>query len=1062
MPTETTPLRGEQYASDAQKRKRIVGITGAVVVLAAIVVVLWLTLSGHSSKSTEVTEQTTPEPTPALRTEAPVITELPTIHVRDVWIPSIQRHDEVLLRHRGRVCGLDTLSSAASKFMATETTPLRNVERRPQEPRALHKKRIAGLAVFGLIMVVVAVLTTTNVGRKAHTQAIPQRPIEVVQPLNATRRHHTPAPTPKNWYQCGTEKSEAGYITLPYNVDSHLFYWYFESRKTPDTDPLVLWMTGSGSDCSSLAALLMENGPCRINPDATTALNPHSWTSEANVIWLDQPTNVGFSYGNNTKVEFNAEDVKKNVYWFLQGFLDKHPEFEGRALFLAGEGYAAHYVPAAAHYIWKENLIVVKANATLRINLQGITIGNGLVNPVVQTPHALDMAVSNSYNISLINPTDLGAAKEVVPVCSQLLNYDIRKKCDSSDPSECYNTSAVAEYLNSNAVRAYLNVSEQVTSWQQCSSSNGEHFSSDLMKNFDGYVADLLNDGSVRVLIYSGDADLVCNWRGSEAWTKQLKWKHQQDFNDVKEHDFQVAGEIDTIDAGSVRSHNNQFTFIRVFKAGHMVPKDQPAIALEMINRFIKNQSLFNWPTARPSLLVVTGVSLLLALAFVVHQDSSLSSLKNLKGATNNNFERPQDEFFCGITNHETGYIKLPNKDDDNYFYWFVESRSDPQRDPLVLWLTGGPGCSSMMALLAENGPCHVQSDLSTKTNPYSWNGHANVIWLDQPTGVGYSYGPTVDYDSGELNVAENIYWFLQEFLKKHPDLADREFFVTGESYGGHYVPAAASHILKANMLRHLSPNAVHVNLAGIAVGNGLTDPAVQYQHSVDMAFNSYNVSLLDDQAIEDMRKAQPVCHELIMQCQKDRPKCVDAMEFCFGALEGPYYQSGRNPYDIREPCTEENVMKCFHFEHIDEYLNTPTVLTKLGVDVHKSKSWRECDTTVGAGFAFDEMLSSAEDVKLLLDAGVRVLIYAGDADLMCNWVGNQAWVMALDWSGKTEFNNAPSRPFVTSEATDSGRVRSFENLAFIRVFNSGHMVPMDQPVVSFEMINKFFQNKDF
>ncbi|KAF4031491.1 Serine carboxypeptidase [Phytophthora infestans] len=120
-------------------------------------------------------------------------------------------------------------------------------------------------------------------------------------------------------------------------------------------------------------------------------------------------------------------------------------------------------------------------------------------------------------------------------------------------------------------------------------------------------------------------------------------------------------------------------------------------------------------------------------------------------------------------------------------------------------------------------------------------------------------------------------------------------------------------------MLRHLRPDAVHINLAGIAVGNGLTDPAVQYLHSVDMAFNSYNVSLLNEQAVEDMRKAQPVCHELIIQCQKDRPRCVDAMEFCSEALEGPYYQSGRNPYDIREPCTEENVMKCFHFEHIDQ-----------------------------------------------------------------------------------------------------------------------------------------------
>ncbi|KAG7383040.1 hypothetical protein PHYBOEH_010102 [Phytophthora boehmeriae] len=469
----------------------------------------------------------------------------------------------------------------------------------------------------------------------------------------------------------------------------------------------------------------------------------------------------------------------------------------------------------------------------------------------------------------------------------------------------------------------------------------------------------------------------------------------------------------------------------------------------------------FRRSAVHSGLLVVAGVALLLTFALVVHEDSSLKGLKGSQVDNSKHF-KAADDFFCGISHHETGYIKLPNKADDHYFYWFVESRSSPEKDPLVLWLTGGPGCSSMMALLAENGPCHVQPDLTTKMNPYSWNGEANVIWLDQPTGVGYSYGSEVDYDSGELNVAENIYWFLQEFLKKHPDLADREFFVTGESYGGHYVPAAASYILKANMLRHLKPSAVHINLEGIAVGNGLTDPAVQYLHSVDMTSNSYNVSLLDDQAIEDMRKAQPVCHELILKCQKDRDTCLDAMEFCFGALEGPYYQSGRNPYDIREECKEENVMKCFHFEHIDEYLNSPTVLKELGVDMDKSKPWRECDATVGAGFAFDEMLSSADDVKLLLDAGVRVLIYAGDADLMCNWVGNQAWVMALDWHGKDQFNYALNRPFVTSNDKDAGRVHSFENLAFIRVFNSGHMVPMDQPVVSFEMINKFFHNKDF
>ncbi|KAE9047093.1 hypothetical protein PR002_g1221 [Phytophthora rubi] len=509
--------------------------------------------------------------------------------------------------------------------MMTETTPLRNGERRPSPPRADHKSRLAGLAVFAFVMLAIAVLTTTNVGRSAH----PQHPVQVAQthtdttPLNATRHTSKSAPVAKNWFQCGTENSESGYIAMPFNIEDHLFYWFFESRSAPATDPLVLWLTGGGSSCSSLAALLTENGPCRINADKTTALNPHSWTSEANVIWLDQPVNVGFSYGSNSSAVYNEKNVQQNVYWFLQGFLNKHPEFEGRALFLVGEGYSSHYAPAAAHYIWRENLSVEKANATIRINLQGVAIGNGLVNPVVQMPHTLDMAVKNPYNISLMNPTQLAAAKEAQPVCQELLDvcqtnssactgsarycsnslldamggkhrnkYDIRKTCDSNHTSDCYNTTAVNEYLNSKAVREYLNVSDQVPSWQQCSDIEPIHFSSDLMKNVDRYVADLLNDGSVRVLIYNGDADLVCNWYGSQAWTQQLKWTNQQDFNDAQLHDFQVPGEIDMIDAGSVRSFQTQFSFMRIFKAGHLVPKDQPAVALEMMNQFLKNHSL--------------------------------------------------------------------------------------------------------------------------------------------------------------------------------------------------------------------------------------------------------------------------------------------------------------------------------------------------------------------------------------------------------------------------------------------------------------------------------------
>lgn len=471
-------------------------------------------------------------------------------------------------------------------------------------------------------------------------------------------------------------------------------------------------------------------------------------------------------------------------------------------------------------------------------------------------------------------------------------------------------------------------------------------------------------------------------------------------------------------------------------------------------------------PRGRPLLLLAAvGSALLLALAGLARESAELPSAA-LKGSTTTAAATPStdaDAFFCGMADSESGYIKLPNRADDHYFYWFGASQRAASSDPLVLWLTGGPGCSSMLALLAENGPCRVNADLSTERNPHAWNAQANVIWLDQPVGVGFSYGPEVDFEAGELDVGESIYWFLQEFLKKHPALADREVFIAGESYGGHYAPAAAAYILKANSWRQQHPGAFHIRLAGVSIGNGLTDAGVQYLHSADMATNAYNVSLLSDAQVAEMREAQPICHDLVMACQSDRAQCFDALEFCFANLETPFYQSGRNPYDIRQLCEREDVMDCVNYDHVREFLNSPKTLAAFGVDLVHAKPWHECDAAVSAGLAMDQMISFAADVKVSLEAGVRVLVYAGDADLMCNWVGNQAWVMNLDWSGKKAFNDAPNHPLTIRDAAEraAGDVRASENLAFVRVFNAGHVVPADQPAVALAMMNRFFQGED-
>lgn len=267
--------------------------------------------------------------------------------------------------------------------MPTETTPLRGAQPQRSLTQRINKQRLAGLAAFIVVVIVaVSLWVSTSGSHGEHSNGASS--VKSESPCRTAAQPSIPAEL-----QCGVAKNEAGYIKLPNKKDEHFFYWMFESRSSPSTDPLVVWLTG-GAGCSSLVGLLTENGPCKVNADLTTTLNPYSWNTEANVIWLDQPSGTGFSYGLEKDLDHDMDGVQENIYWFLQGFLDKHPEFEDRPLFITGESYAGHYIPATAHYIWlrnKEIDTLGKSTRARRINLDGIAIGNGLINPVIQVRH---------------------------------------------------------------------------------------------------------------------------------------------------------------------------------------------------------------------------------------------------------------------------------------------------------------------------------------------------------------------------------------------------------------------------------------------------------------------------------------------------------------------------------------------------------------------------------------------------------------------------------------------------------------------------------------------------
>jgi cathepsin A (carboxypeptidase C) len=143
--------------------------------------------------------------------------------------------------------------------------------------------------------------------------------------------------------------------------------------------------------------------------------------------------------------------------------------------------------------------------------------------------------------------------------------------------------------------------------------------------------------------------------------------------------------------------------------------------------------------------LFTIGASLLGASA-----DTSGSSLQDMGPFVNETWNSGL------ITIDHSKYKEFNNSRVDDLFYWWFESRNSPKDDPLVIWLTGGPGCASEIALLYENGPYRFEDDGKTlKGNPHSWNSNANLLYVDQPIGTGFSHSNVADLDTNEDEIGE-------------------------------------------------------------------------------------------------------------------------------------------------------------------------------------------------------------------------------------------------------------------------------------------------------------------
>ncbi|KAJ6432114.1 hypothetical protein OIU84_019382 [Salix udensis] len=221
-----------------------------------------------------------------------------------------------------------------------------------------------------------------------------------------------------------------------------------------------------------------------------------------------------------------------------------------------------------------------------------------------------------------------------------------------------------------------------------------------------------------------------------------------------------------------------------------------------------------------------------------------------------------------------SGYVTVNKEHGRALFYWFFEAHSETSKKPLLLWLNGGPGCSSIgYGAASELGPLRVSKDgAGVYFNEYAWSKEANLLFLESPVGVGFSYTNT----SSDLTilddnfVAEDAYTFLVKWLQRFPQYKSHDFFISGESYAGHYVPQLAELVYDRNKDTTKYPL---INLKGFIVGNPETNDYYDYKGLLEYAWSH---AVISDQLYD---KAKQVCDFRVPNWSND---CNDAMNFVF------------------------------------------------------------------------------------------------------------------------------------------------------------------------------------
>ncbi|KAH8673799.1 putative carboxypeptidase S1 [Xylariales sp. PMI_506] len=427
--------------------------------------------------------------------------------------------------------------------------------------------------------------------------------------------------------------------------------------------------------------------------------------------------------------------------------------------------------------------------------------------------------------------------------------------------------------------------------------------------------------------------------------------------------------------------------------------------------------------------------------------------------ATGSKLSYVKNSGICETTpgvNQYSGYISVGSN--MNMWFWFFEARNNPSTAPLATWFNGGPGCSSMIGLFQENGPCQFYDNKTEPSlNPYSFNTYANMLYVDQPIGVGFSYGD--DTVKSTLTAAPFVWTFWQAFFAEFPQYESRDFGLFTESYGGHYGPEFSHYIQEQNAeIAAGKVKGEKINLVALGINNGLYDSKIQEKANIEFARNNtYRALISDNQADRLMKAYERECLPALNKCDGltgNDLECLIAGELCQFRIDEIIQIFGDfDVYDIRQPRYDDPYPPTTY----QKYLARPAVVKAIGANA----TYTDCSSSSELPFLFggDEPRSFVGTLSEVVQSGIQVLTWAGDADYICNWFGNLDVANNITFSGSAEFAAKELAPY-TVNGTEMGQSKSVNNLHFLRVYEAGHEVPYYQPQLALQAFTQIMQGK--